>query len=210
MPDTCHRSHLTDQDRNAPSKEIREALFSQNENINLSWGYPRLKAMKFRTDLFSLKNVFIFVAPFISGITILREKKGKVPMESHMKPGSKQLLGKRAVIYLRTATPNEKEISRQEEACKKLIGQHNSTIIATIKEDGISGNADISMRPGLAQALEIFETKMAEVLVIYRLDRLSRDPNQLFNLLDRLLRANVRVVTVTEGDIFTQPRYLGL
>jgi len=131
-------------------------------------------------------------------------------MERNEKTTRKPQPGKRAVIYLRTATPNEKEISRQEEACKKLIGQHNSTIISTIKEDGISGNADISMRPGLAQALEIFETKMAEVLVIYRLDRLSRDLNELLSLLDRLQRAKVSVVTVQEGDILTQPRYLRL
>lgn len=109
-------------------------------------------------------------------------------MENQEKPTSKTLFGKRAAIYLRTAIPNEEEISRQEEACKKVIEQQLFTIITMIKKDVISGNADISMRPGLAQALEIFETKMAEVLVTYRLDRLSRDLNELLSLLDRLQR----------------------
>jgi len=131
-------------------------------------------------------------------------------MENHEKPTSKPLLGKRAIIYLRTALANEKEISRQEEACMKLVDQHNSTIISTIKEDGISGISDISMRPGLAQALEMCETSMAEVLVCHGLDRLSRDPNELLRLLDRLHRADVSVVTVKEGDIFAQPKYLVL
>jgi DNA invertase Pin-like site-specific DNA recombinase len=131
-------------------------------------------------------------------------------MESHVKPTSKTLFGKRAIIYLRTAIAKEKEISRQEEAFKKLIDQHNSTIITTIQEDGISGNADISMRPGLAQALEMCESKMAEVLVTHRLNRLSRNINELLRLFDRLQRADVSVVTVIEGDIFAQPRYLAL
>lgn len=131
-------------------------------------------------------------------------------MENQEKPTSKTLSGRRAVIYVRSAIPNEEEISRQEEACKKVIEQQFFPIIAMIKKDVISGNADISMRPGLAQALEMCETKMAEVLVTYRLDRLSRDLNELLRLLDRLQRAKVRVITVQEGDIFTQPRYLGL
>ena len=115
----------------------------------------------------------------------------------------------RIIIYLRSAAPNEKEIDRQKEACMQLVDQ-NSTIIATIKEDGISGIADISMRPGLAQALEMCETRMAEVLICHRLDRLSRDPDELLRLLDRLQRAGVNVITVTEGNIFTQPKYLVL
>ncbi len=128
-------------------------------------------------------------------------------MERNEKTTSRPQSGKRAVIYLRTAIPNKKEIARQEEACLELLDQHNSSIIAIIKEDGISGNADIEARPGLSQAVEMCETGMTVVLICYSLDRLSRDPNVLMSLLDRLEQAEIGLETVTEGDIFANPSH---
>ncbi len=63
------------------------------------------------------------------------------------------------------------------------------------------------MRPGLTQALEICEAGMADVLICYDLYRLSRDPNVLMSLLDRLEQAEIRLETVAEGDIFDHPRH---
>jgi len=59
-------------------------------------------------------------------------------MENHEKPKSRRSFDKRAVIYLRVAAPDIRNISlqEQEEACRKFLDQHNYTNIAVFIEDG--------------------------------------------------------------------------
>jgi hypothetical protein len=69
-------------------------------------------------------------------------------MESDEKTSSRPQPGKRALIYLRTNDSSERELAWQEEACLKFLDQHHYTLIAIIKEDRISENADIEGRSG--------------------------------------------------------------
>ena len=69
-------------------------------------------------------------------------------MESNEKTTSRPQPGKRVLIYIRTYGSDEKGLAWQEEACLKFLDQHNYTLIAIIKEDGISENADIEARSG--------------------------------------------------------------
>lgn len=129
-------------------------------------------------------------------------------MERDEKTTSRPPLGKRAVIYLRVAAADESKIAHQEDVCLKHLAQCRYIAINISKDNGVSGNTDLRTRPGLTQALEICEAGMADVLICYDLDRLSRDPNVLMNLLDRLEHAKIRLETVMEGDIFAHPSHL--
>jgi DNA invertase Pin-like site-specific DNA recombinase len=129
-------------------------------------------------------------------------------MENHEKAtGSSS--SRRALIYLRTAAPDEGEIIRQEEDCRRYLMQRNYTYTASIKDNGCSGIGR-KARPGLARALEMCEAGTIEILICSRLDRLSRDPGELLELVARLKRAGIRLETVEEGDVFAHPGSLHL
>ncbi|HEV2579794.1 MAG TPA: recombinase family protein, partial [Ktedonobacteraceae bacterium] len=111
---------------------------------------------------------------------------------------------RRALLYLRSAAYNEGEIARQAEGCQRYLSQCTYTYIASIVDNGCSGIGR-EARPGLVQILEMCEAGAIEALICFRLDRLSRDPVELLELVTRLKQAGIRLETVEEGDIFAQP-----
>jgi DNA invertase Pin-like site-specific DNA recombinase len=113
----------------------------------------------------------------------------------------------RAAIYLRSADPDEGAINRQEEGCQRYLAQRNYTHTASTKDIGCSGIGR-KARPGLARILEMCEAGTIEILICSRLDRLSRDPVELLELVTCLKRTGIGLETVEEGDVFAQPEIL--
>jgi hypothetical protein len=62
--------HLAIQGEDEASKEIREALFSQNENINLSWGLPTTESVEIADRPFFSAERFHVCSAVIAEITI--------------------------------------------------------------------------------------------------------------------------------------------
>ncbi len=127
-------------------------------------------------------------------------------MENH-EEATGSTSSRRAVIYLRSAIYDEGEIARQEEGCQHYRAQRNYSYTASIIDNGCSGIGR-EARPGLARILEMCEAGTIEALICFRLDRLSRDPIELLELLARLKHAGIRLETVEEGDVFAQPAIL--
>jgi site-specific DNA recombinase len=128
------------------------------------------------------------------------------------KTDRERVYGLRAVIYLRVSTEEQAKegngLEAQNDACTAYAERLGYTVIATTRDDGISGTAGIDERPGLAEALRLCREHKADVLLCYAADRLSRSVG-LFDLLrDMLIKAGVRFETVKEGQDFTKAESL--
>lgn len=85
----------------------------------------------------------------------------------------------RAITYHRCST-DEQELDAQRTATTKICEFHGWSIVATEEDHGFSGkNMD---RPGLKGALALLETKFADLLVVAKLDRLSRSVYELLTV----------------------------
>lgn len=120
--------------------------------------------------------------------------------------------GLRAVIYLRVSTEEQAKegngLEAQHDACTALAERMGYTIVATTRDEGISGTAGIDGRPGLAEALTMCREHKADVLLCYAADRLSRSVGLFDRLRETLIKAGARFETVKEGQDFTRAESL--
>jgi site-specific DNA recombinase len=85
---------------------------------------------------------------------------------------------KRAVIYCRVSTDEQAKgysLPTQLEACRTYAESHGYSIVNTFKDD-YSGATPIEMRPEGRFAYEMLSKGEADVLIVYRMDRLVRPP----------------------------------
>lgn len=86
---------------------------------------------------------------------------------------------RRAVIYLRVSTAEQAErglgLGIQLEACRVSVAAAGASVVAVERDEGVSGAEGIDVRHGLARAIDLLVQGDADVLVVYRLDRLARD-----------------------------------
>lgn len=81
------------------------------------------------------------------------------------------------VAYLRVSTEKQIEgqgLDIQERAIKAWAASNGSRIVATFRDEGVSGAKDEDEREGLVAALQTIEAGLADGLVVYSLDRLAR------------------------------------
>ncbi len=83
----------------------------------------------------------------------------------------------RTIIYTRVSTQDQAEsglgLEAQETECRKYADRFEWEVANLYTDSGISGAADLDKRPELLNALA--ELKRGDVLLVYKLDRLSRD-----------------------------------
>lgn len=83
----------------------------------------------------------------------------------------------RAIIYTRVSTQDQAEsglgLEAQETECRKYAERFDWEVTNLFTDSGISGAADLDKRPELLNALA--DLKRGDVLLVYKLDRLSRD-----------------------------------
>ena len=112
----------------------------------------------------------------------------------------------RAVGYLRVSTDRQAEeglgLEVQEQAIRDWTGTEGQghSLIAVTKDEGISGSNGIDTRLGLAEALEMLRDGRADVLVVYRLDRLARDLVLQEQLLAEVWRLGCQVVSCSKAE----------
>ncbi len=82
-----------------------------------------------------------------------------------------------AVAYVRVSTDEQAASGAGLDAQRATVAaeatRRGLTVVATFSDEGISGKS-VTNRPGLAQALAAVETGTAAVLIVAKLDRLSR------------------------------------
>jgi DNA invertase Pin-like site-specific DNA recombinase len=104
-----------------------------------------------------------------------------------------------AVIYARfSPRPNAGEsmsIETQLDRCRAYCKGNDYTITAEYTEPNVSGDAE---RPELKKAIQ-HSQKLRAVLVVYKLDRATRDTEDTLRIVRTLREAKADIASVTEG-----------
>jgi site-specific DNA recombinase len=98
------------------------------------------------------------------------------------------------MIYARTSTERqerEETIKSQVESCEAYCASNGLKIQRSFIDDGVSGS--ILQRPALAELRERVRRKETGVVVVYDIDRLSRNLGHLLLLMEEFARAEVDV-----------------
>jgi len=107
----------------------------------------------------------------------------------------------RAFAYCRVstkeqATEDHYSLNNQEQRCRDYI-KMKQWRSATMRKDVASGKSD--NRPGFQDLLATIRDGKVDVVVVYRLDRLSRNVRDIYDFLDMIKASGVAFVSVTEG-----------
>lgn len=85
----------------------------------------------------------------------------------------------RFVAYLRVSTDTQADSGQgldiQEAACREWARKHRHRLVEVVRDQGVSGTADVAARPGLSRAVALLAADKADGVVVNRLDRLARD-----------------------------------
>ena len=109
---------------------------------------------------------------------------------------------KNCAIYTRVSTENqaEKEFSScqsQEEKIRSFIqSQNNWEIFKVYSDQGFSG-ATLN-RPALQGLLEDIKQKKIDIILVYKIDRLTRSPKDFYQLMELFEKYNVSFISITE------------
>lgn len=105
----------------------------------------------------------------------------------------------RAVIYVRQSIAREESISLelQEAACREYARARGYTVVEVIADAGISG-LKWERRPGVQRVMGMVTDRAADVVLVWRWSRLSRQRLHQAVALDTIERAGGRVESATE------------
>ena len=109
-----------------------------------------------------------------------------------------------AVAYLRVSTAQQVEsglgLEGQKAAIEDYAKKNHIEIVDWHTDGGVSGGADIEDRPGLVSAMSSVVQHRAGMLLVQKLDRLSRDTYTALTIERMLASSDARVVsTADEG-----------
>ena len=111
---------------------------------------------------------------------------------------------KPTAIYARVSTDEQAEkgysLPGQIEACERFAIQ-NGLEIRAIYQDDISGAKPIGIRPEGAQMQRALDAGQIKAVIIYRVDRLSRDIVDLLTTVRNWLRTGVDIFALDVGQI---------
>ena len=105
----------------------------------------------------------------------------------------------RAIIYLRQSVYREESISLelQEHACREYCDRRGYKVVAVESDPGISGRT-WSKRPKVQQVMSMIEADAADVIVLWKWSRLSRNRAHWAVAADRVDVAGGRIESATE------------
>lgn len=104
----------------------------------------------------------------------------------------------RAVIYGRVST-NRQDISIevQTEKCRLHCQLRDYALVGEFFDNGVSGKS--LCRPEFTKIKEMVERKEIDVIVVYKLDRLSRNVGDLSGLVEMLNAKGITLVSISEN-----------
>ncbi len=106
-----------------------------------------------------------------------------------------------AIGYTRVSTDQQADrgvsLAAQADKVREMATVHDATLLDVITDAGVSAkNLD---RPGLAQVLDLVDRRQVSMVIVAKLDRLTRSVRDLGDLLDRFQRRGVALVSVAES-----------
>ena len=117
-----------------------------------------------------------------------------------MKPTPTQPV--RAAIYLRISLDREMDglaIDRQREDCEKIAKDRGWEVVETYVDQSISASDRTKRRPAYERMVQDYEAGLLDAIISYDLDRLTRQPRELEDWIDRAERHGLLLVTAN-GD----------
>ena len=108
----------------------------------------------------------------------------------------------RAVIYARYSSDMQSEASIDDQVrlCKERAELDGMTVADVFTDYAISGGA-IRNRPGMLSLMDAAKQGDFDMVIAEALDRISRDQEDIAAIYKRLSHADVRIVTLSEGEI---------
>ena len=110
---------------------------------------------------------------------------------------------KTTAIYMRVSTNKQAEkgtsLETQERICREYAKKHGFKVIKVVREEGESAKA--WQRPALLKMLQWFQKNKnnVDVLIVYKLDRLSRNTDDQHAIMYKLHQADVELRSATEN-----------
>lgn len=108
----------------------------------------------------------------------------------------------RAAIYLRISLDREMDglaIERQREDCENLAKYRHWNIVQTYVDQSVSASDRNKKRPAYEQMVTDYEAGLLDAIICYDLDRLTRQPRELEDWIDRAEQKGLLLVTAN-GD----------
>ncbi|GBQ11766.1 recombinase family protein [Acetobacter cibinongensis] len=114
----------------------------------------------------------------------------------------------KVALYARYSSDNQRDASIEDQLriCRTYAEQQGWTIVDSYSDRAISGASLI--RPGIQELITDANTDRFQIVLTEAMDRLSRDQEDIAGLFKRMLFANVKIVTLSEGEI--TPLHIGL
>jgi site-specific DNA recombinase len=107
----------------------------------------------------------------------------------------------RAIGYARVSTERQagEGVSLDAQAAKirAMAEVQDATLVRIVEDAGASGKS--LQRPGLAELLAAVEARSVDVVIVAKLDRLTRSVRDLADLLDKFAKRGVSLVSVAES-----------
>jgi site-specific DNA recombinase len=107
---------------------------------------------------------------------------------------------RRVGIYVRISKDRKREVSTsiQRETCAKYAADKGWAVGDTYEDRGLSAYRRGVVRPSLVRLMADVEAGLVNVVVCYKLDRVSRSARDFANLWERLEASNCEFVSVSE------------
>src|SRR5687768_2151508 len=116
-------------------------------------------------------------------------------------------MNKRAAIYVRVSSDDQAErgysLPSQIEACQKFAWQKGFDI-AAVYQDDVSGAKPIASRPEGGELQNAIDARQINTVIIYQVDRLSRDIVDLLATVRDWLRAGIEIYALDVGQVTSE------
>lgn len=110
----------------------------------------------------------------------------------------------KVAIYTRVSTEEQVKdgfsLQAQERALKDYCGNNDYEIFDIYTDEGVSGRS-IKKRKELSRLLSDAENKKFDLVLIYKLDRLSRTVKDAYTIIDILVKNDIGVLSISEKHI---------
>lgn len=108
---------------------------------------------------------------------------------------------KRAIAYCRVSTDKQADggvsLEAQDAKVRAMATVHDAELVDVIVDAGASAKS--LDRPGMARLLALVDAGAVDLVIIAKLDRLTRSVKDLSELLERFTRRGVALVSVSES-----------
>ena len=107
----------------------------------------------------------------------------------------------RVAAYCRVSTDEQTDrgtIENQVEFSESYCKINDFSLVRVYREEGVSGTVLLEERPEASQLLKDIEKDMFDMVIVYKLDRLSRSTRITLNTIDYLEKHNIKLRSMTE------------